>query len=629
MCGFVTIFDATGKRDIDQALLHRMTATIRHRGPDGEGAHVEPGLGLGHRRLAIIDVDGGHQPMYSNDGTCVVVFNGEIYNFQELRAELSGLGHRFKTNSDTEVILHAWQAWGAEFVKRLEGMFAFALWDSTKETLVLARDRLGKKPLYYATLPNGLLLAASELKALLCHPDVVRDDFDPLAIEDFFAYGYIPDPKTILRGVRKLPAAHILAQRRNNAPVISAYWDVSFAAQAMTVEEAEHDLLARLDDAVQKRLISDVPLGAFLSGGVDSSAVVARMAGMSEQPVSSFAIAFNDPAFDERRFADTVARQYGTDHHCREVDRDDLDLIGKLTEIFDEPFGDSSALPTFRLSELSRQHVKVCLSGDGADEAFAGYRRYLWHHREEQVRSMLPGALRRPVFSALAQLYPKLDWAPRALRAKSTFRELSLDAEQAYFNSVSVTDDDLRTRLMSAATKRDLQGYHAADVVISHMLNADTNDPVQQAQYADLKTYLSGDVLVKVDRASMANSLEVRTPFLDHDFVEWAINLPTEMKLRGVGGKWLLKEALQGVVPRENLHRPKMGFSVPLAAWFRDPLLPEIRRVGNASALSDSGIFEMPVVNQLIEDHASQRRDHGAVLWLLLMFDSFLLKTVE
>ena len=373
-------------------------------------------------------------------------------------------------------------------------MFAFALWDAVEETLVLARDRLGKKPLYYAQLPHGLVLAASELKALTLHPSIARDDLDLTAVEDFFAYGYIPDPKTILRGVKKLPAGHLLVQRRNAGVVASPmpFWDVSFGAERQTAEPTGGELLSRLDKAVEERLIADVPLGAFLSGGVDSSAVVARMAGMSARPVESFAIGFSDPAYDERRFADAVARRHATSHHFHEVDRDDLGLVDCLTDIFDEPFGDSSALPTYRLAELARQHVTVCLSGDGADETFAGYRRYLWHHREEQARALLPGAIRRPVFAALAAVYPKLDWAPRALRAKTTFRELSLDAEQAYFNSVSVTNDELRAGLMSATAKRDLQGYDPANVVAGQMRHADTDDPVQQAQYADLKTYLSG-----------------------------------------------------------------------------------------------------------------------------------------
>ncbi len=628
VCGFVTIFDRIGKREIDVNVLRRMTAMIQHRGPDGEGHHVEPGLGLGHRRLAVIDLKGGDQPMHSGDGA-VIVFNGEIYNFKPLRTELIAHGFQFKTQSDTEVILAAWRIWGMDFVDRLEGMFAFALWDKAQDLLVLARDRLGKKPLYYAEIANGCFLVASEMKALLAHPDVAHDDLDPTAVEDFFAYGYVPDPKTILRGVRKLPAGHTLVARRN-APIDAAkYWDVAFHDRDTSVEGAIETTLTHMDRAVRDRLIADVPLGAFLSGGVDSSGVVARMAGMLKAPVETFAIGFSDPAFDERLFADAVAQRHGTNHHLREVDRDDLHLIDKLVDIFDEPFGDSSALPTYRLAEAARRHVTVCLSGDGADEIFAGYRRYLWHHREEQLRAFFPSYVRKPVFRTLAALYPKLDWAPRAIRAKTTFHELALDAEEAYFNSVAVTNDDVRSCVFSPRMTRDLQGYRALEVLATHMRKADTDDPIKRVQYADLKTYLSGDILVKVDRTSMANSLEVRTPFLEPDLVEWAINLPTDLKLRGKTGKWILKRALEGQVPHANLHRSKMGFSVPLASWFRGPLTPDIRRIGKTSTLSESGLFNMQFVNSLIDAHLSCRRDNAPVLWQLLVFERFLAKNTS
>jgi asparagine synthase (glutamine-hydrolysing) len=623
MCGLAGIFDTTGRREIDQALLMRMTDSLRHRGPDGEGFHVEAGLGLGHRRLAIIDIDGGQQPMYASDRSAAVVFNGEIYNYRALRTELQNAGCAFRTDSDTEVIVHAWQVWGADSVSRLDGMFAFALWDINQETLLLARDRLGKKPLYYCQLPDRQLVFGSEMKALMCHPGINRTDFEPTAIDDYFAYGYIPDPKTILRNVRRLMPAQLMVQRRNQPPSFHTYWDVTFQTASPTAA-VEEELVERLRRAVRKRLVADVPLGASLSGGVDSSAVVAMMAGLVDEPVKSFSIGFANKSHDESEYAGLVARRYHTDHQVELVGPDAFASVRDLTRIFDEPFGDSSALPTYLLAELARRTVKVCLSGDGGDEAFAGYRRYLWQLREEQIRNLVPHSLRRTLFSGLARLYPKMDWAPRALRAQTTFKELALDGEAAYFNSVSVIPDGMRHSLLAPTFKADLQDYRAADVVTSHMRRADTDDPVQRAQYADLKTYLSGDILVKVDRASMAHSLEVRTPFLDHELLEWAVNLPTALKIKGATGKLVLKTALEPYLPKTLLCRPKMGFSAPLAAWFRGPLRDEILSLGRVSALHRSGIFDCATINRWADEHVSGRRDHSAPLWLALVFNEFL-----
>ena len=625
MCGIAGIFDFRGRARVDDGLLRRMTDMLYHRGPDGEGFYCAPGIGLGHRRLAIVDLVTGDQPVFNEDRTICVVFNGEIYNFQFLMAELAALGHIFRTRSDTEVIVHAWEEWGEECLEHFNGMFAFALWDAGRETLFLARDRLGEKPLYYSFLNDGRLLFASELKALLASPAVERR-LDPQAIEEFFAFGYIPDPRSIFLGVRKLPPAHCLLVRRGAPmPEPRGYWDMRFVDGASVgEEEVREELIARLRESVRLRMIADVPLGAFLSGGVDSSGVVAMMAGLQEQPVSTFAIAFGSKGWDESAYAAGIAERYRTEHRVREVDPNSFDLVGRLATIYDEPFGDSSAIPTFRVCAMARENVTVALSGDGGDEVFAGYRRYRWHRLEEQVRRVVPQGLRRPLFGLCGALYPKLDWAPRPLRAKAILGELACDPIEAYFASVSVCSDGLRRQIFSPKLLRELQGYNAVEVLRSHMARCSSEDPLSQVQYADFKTYLPGDILTKVDRASMASSLEVRVPLLDHTLVEWAARIPSRLKLRGSQGKYLLKAALEPYVSREILYRPKQGFVVPLAAWFRGPLRRRLRETLCGPVLGDSGLFDITKIETLIGQHQSGARDHSAPLWMLSMMEAFL-----
>ena len=600
MCGIVGLFDSRGRREIDRGLLVRMNESLRHRGPDGEGVHIAEGIGLGHRRLAIIDLSGGHQPMFNEDGTVAVVFNGEIYNFVELKSELVTCGHRFRTHSDTEVIVHAWEEWGRDCVSRFRGMFAFALWDEGAETLFLARDRLGKKPLYYAALADGTVLFGSELKALRLHPDLPLE-LDDQAVEDYLAYGYVPDPRSIYRAVAKLPPAHTLVWRRGRDADVEPYWDLTMASDGpATMEAAGEELRGGLGDAVKARLISDVPLGAFLSGGVDSSSVVSLMAEQSNAPTRTFAIGFGERAFDESSYAREVAELYRTQHTARQVDPNDFSLVDRLADVYDEPFGDVSAIPTYRLCAATREHVTVALSGDGGDELLAGYRRYLWHTREQAVRARLP----------------------RALRAKTTFKELSLDEDEAFFNSVSITPDAMRRRLYSGDFRRRLNGYHAIDVLRRQFDRAGTDDPLLRAQYADIKTYLPGDILTKVDRASMASSLEVRAPMLDHHFAEWTARLRPPLKLHRGVGKRVLKRAFESRLPNHILYRPKQGFTVPLASWFRGPLREEMRALATGPAV-DSGYFDRAAVTRLVDQHVSGRFDHSAVLWLLVMFGSF------
>ena len=626
MCGIAGFFDRTAPAPVDGALLRRMTDSLTHRGPDASGFFEAPGVGLGHRRLSIIDLSGGQQPLFNEDRSVVVVYNGEIYNFKELTRELEALGHRFATQSDTEVIVHGWEEWGPACVERLRGMFAFALWDQKQETLFLARDRLGIKPLYYSQLADGRFLFGSELKALLQHPDLPRT-LDPQAIEDYFAFGYVPDPRTIYQGVHKLAPGHLLTLGRDGkAPQPRQYWDLAFTPDhGISEAAAMAELEARLREAVEIRMIAEVPLGAFLSGGVDSSSVVAFMAAHSKTPVNTCSIGFGGVAgFDESDYADLVAKHCATRHHSQQVAPDDFDLVEQLAGFYDEPFADSSAMPTYRVCRLARERVTVALSGDGGDEVFAGYRRYRWHGYEERVRQRLPQGLRGPLFGLAGQLYPKLDWAPKPLRAKSTFQALARDSASAYFHSVSMLGGGLRRQLFSPAMTRALQGYDACQLLAGIMEAAPAEHPLDKAIYADFKTYLPGDILTKVDRASMATSLEVRVPILDHHLVEWATTLPLSLRLNGREGKHVLKRAMEKTLPHSVLYRDKMGFAVPLGQWFRGPLKARVRDRLLGERLADTGFFDRRVITRLLDDHTSGLSDHATPIWSLLMFDSFL-----
>jgi len=625
MCGIVGIFDTQGRGEISRELLSRMNETQYHRGPDEGGLHIEPGLGFGHRRLSIIDLSGGQQPLFNEDRTVVVTYNGEIYNFPELTDELKSLGHRFRTHCDTEVIVHAWEEWGEACVDRFRGMFAFGVWDRNRETLFLARDRLGIKPIYYARLEDGRFVFGSELKSLQVHPELPRK-IDPTAVEEYFAFGYVPDPKTVYKDVYKLPPGFRLTIRRGQAQVRpEPYWDVSFApSAAMSEEAAGAELLARLREAVEIRMIAEVPLGAFLSGGVDSSAVVAAMAGISDEPVNTCSISFGDPAFNESPYAAMVAERYKTAHRVEQVDPDDFDLVERLVGLYDEPYADSSALPTYRVCELAKKQVTVVLSGDGGDENLAGYRRYRWHTYEERIRSLVPTGIRRPLFGLLGSVYPKADWAPKIFRAKSTFQAMARDSLEGYLHSVSILSNEMRGALFSQGLKRDLQDYRAIEVFRRHAAQAPTDHPLSLVQYLDMKTYLPGDILTKVDRASMAHALEVRVPILDHRLVDWISGLPPELKLRDREGKYLFKKALEPSLSNEILYRQKMGFSVPLADWFRGPLREKVRRGLLGSRMMDSGLFEQSYLATLVDQHQSGRWDHSASIWTLLMFEAFL-----
>ena len=625
MCGIVGIWDSRGSRAIECSVLVRMNETQRHRGPDETGVHLAPGIALGHQRLSIIDIATGQQPLFNEDRSVVVVYNGEIYNYGELIPELTALGHVFHTRSDTEVIVHAWEAWGEACVDRFRGFFAFVLWDERQQVLFLARDRLGVKPLYYAALPDGQWLFGSELKSLLAHGGLGRE-IDPRSVEDYFALGYVPEPRTIFTSALKLAPGHSLCLRRGQpAPVPRRYWDLRFTgANKISAQDAQDELLERLNESVRLRMIAEVPLGAFLSGGVDSSAVVAMMAGQSSAPVNTCSIAFDDPAYDETLFAQQVADRYRTRHFVEQVETDDFDLIDTLAALYDEPFADSSAIPTYRVCQLARKHVTVALSGDGGDESFGGYRRYRLHMGEERMRAALPLGVRQPLFGLLGRLYPKADRAPRFLRAKSTFQALARDSVEGYFHSMSIFREDMRGQLFSPEFQRRLDGYRAIEVFHEHARRADTDDPLSLIQYLDLQTYLVGDINTKVDRASMAHALEVREPLMDHPLVEWMASLPSDLKLRGGEGKWLLKKTMEPHLPNDVLYRPKMGFAVPLARWFRGPLRERVRSALLEGELGRTGFFNRAYLEHLVDAHVSGRRDYSWSLWTLLMFEAFL-----
>jgi len=633
MCGIAGLFDGMGKQRFDRDMLQRMADAIAHRGPDAEGFHVEPGLAIAHRRLAIIDLASGQQPMFSADGKVVIVFNGEIYNFQELRGTLQGLGYAFRTHSDTEVILNAWRAWGPDSVKRLSGMFAFVIWDEGQETLFMARDHMGKKPLYYSIDHNRRMAFASELKALMpCH--WISRRISPQAVEDYMGLGYVPDPKSIYSAISKLPPGHMIVWKRGRAPVLSAYWDLDLSRQSsISPEDAADELTQRLKLAVKRRMVAEVPLGAFLSGGVDSSGVVAHMAGASAQPIRTCTIGFGEDTHDERSYARAMARRYNTRHTEKVLDADFTtsrpDLLDRVAQAYDEPFADNSAIPTYQVCAAARESVTVALSGDGGDEAFGGYRRYRWHMREHAVRAAIPANLRKLTFGTLARVYPQMNWAPRFLRAKTTFRELAQSAAGAYFNNVAMTNDDLRDALYASSFKSDLQSYRVSQSIGDLMQAAPGDDPLLQAQYVDAKTWLAGRMLVKVDRASMANSLEVRSPLLDYELFQWGLSLPARLKIEGNNQKAVLKRALEPFVPYDLLYRPKQGFGVPMAAWLRGNLAPTITKALASPLLLDSGYFNPNVLRRIGSEHNSGQRDHAAVLWGLLMFERFLSREAQ
>lgn len=622
MCGIAGIFDLHGERDIDRDALKRMADALTHRGPDGEGFFYDKGLGFAHRRLAVIDKAGGAQPFIASNGAALN-YNGEIYNFETLAQALQQAGVAFKTRSDTEVLAEGLTQNGAGFIDKLRGMFAFAYWDAHARTLLLARDRFGEKPLYYAETEDGFLVFASEIGALRASR-LLTLDLNPEGVADYFFYGYTPDPKSIFQGIRKLSPGHTLSIRRGAQPVLTRYWRPRFTTDnTISFDDACEALQEKLDDAVRAQMVSDAPLGAFLSGGVDSAGIIASMAQTGAKPVAC-TIGFEEASHDERAGAREIAKKFGAEHHEHVARIDAEDLIDKVAAAFGEPFADTSALPSYIVSELARRHVTVALSGDGGDELFAGYRRYPFFLAEEKLRSGAPLMLRQMLFGAAGAVYPKLDWAPRFLRAKSTFKALAATRADAYASAVAINAPDRVRNMLSADMKAQIRNYRPQSVIEAAFKDADTDDPLAAAQYADLMTWLPGRMLVKIDRASMAHGLEARPPLLDTDLAQWAGTLPSQFKLKGGERKRVLKAALAPRLGASYVNRPKRGFDMPVAAWLRQSESPLIQRLLQSRSWRESGILNVAAVETMIRAHQSGRRNYGQELWSVIMFDAFL-----
>ncbi len=646
MCGIAGVFHRDGA-PVDADALVRMTRTLAHRGPDEEGYFVNTDrpaprttdapfrsaravaeaagmrgpqghVGLGHRRLSIIDLGSGQQPLCNEDGSVWITYNGEVYNFQALARELEGRGHRFRTHSDTEAIVHAYEEWGTACVERLRGMFAFAIWDQRQQQLVLARDRVGKKPLYYA-VDEDRLVFGSEIKAILDAGGIARD-LDLTALSDYLSLLYVPAPKTIFRAVRKLPAAHVAVVSATGLDV-QPYWDLPFRPTS-AADEAQliDEMLGILDEATRIRMISEVPLGAFLSGGVDSSAIVGLMAAASSTPVSTNSISFGVSGYDESPYARRVASLFGTEHHEYRVTPEAIPVIEQLAWNYDEPFADSSAVPTFYVSQAARQRVTVALSGDGGDENFAGYRRYSFDMREQLVRGLLPSSVAGPVFGLLGRLYPKADYLPRVFRGKAFLSNIARDSCEAYCFSVSAFYDDRKSDLLDPGVMSALGGYRTADLFREIYDRAPAEDHLSRIQYLDIKTYLCDDILTKVDRASMAVSLEVRCPLLDHVFMEYVARIPWRSKLHGTKGKHIFKKALQRFLPDDILYRQKMGFSVPILEWLRG----ELKEYGARLVLDGEAsrrLFREAYLQKIWTEHQRGIRNWATELWVIMMLN--------
>jgi asparagine synthase (glutamine-hydrolysing) len=613
MCG-IAGFMRSCSPGADNRVLKRMGEVILHRGPDAGGEYLDETIGMAHRRLSIIDLSPlGNQPMFSYDDRLVIVFNGEIYNFLELRAELEQSGVSFRSQTDTEVILALYQRHGVACLNKLNGMFAFALWDKAEQTLLLARDRIGKKPLYYYHGGGDRLAFASELKSLLQIPGIERT-VEPTALCDYLKYLYIPAPRTIYQNVFKLPPAHYLILQPGAEPKITEYWDVDFSTRTpLSREQAEGSLLELLQDSTACRMIADVPLGAFLSGGVDSSAVVALMSRVSREPVKTCSIGFSDKKHDETPYAREVASLFNTEHSEYFVQENLAQTVALLPKFFDEPFADSSAVPTFHVSRLARQAVTVALAGDGGDESFAGYGKYSVELTEDLVRRSVP----RPLLS-MVQAAARMSGHALARKALSLSSSALMDPARAFYRTNSFIEDDALDKLLSDKFKRACSGYDAGKHTTRYWDKVRGADHVTSMLYTDLKTYLPGDILVKVDRMSMAHSLEVRAPFLDYRVIEFAATLPSNWKISGRDKKIILRDTFSRLLPKSVLNRPKQGFTVPLAAWFRSELKP----------LAEENLLRQPAlaeylnrdeVQRIWQEHQSSRSDHGTLLWSLLM----------
>lgn len=619
MCGICGKLYFDKARRVTPHELRQMSAMLVHRGPDGAGVWVDGNVGLAHQRLAIIDLrpEAG-QPMSNEDGSLWVTFNGEIYNFQELRQELEEKGHPFRTNSDTEIIVHAYEEYGRECVTRFRGMFAFALWNAKTRTLLLARDRVGKKPLFYA-LTGDRFLFGSEIKALLADRSLAAD-VDPASLDHYLALGYVPAPLTAFRGIRKLPPAHWL-EFRDGCITMGRYWTLHYTPKRkLTFPDAITELRRQLSEAVRLRLISDVPLGVFLSGGIDSSAIVAYMARQLNSPVRTFSVGFEEDAFDERPYARTVAERFGTEHTELLVKATSLDVLPRIVWHYDEPFGDPSAVPSYAIAELTREHVTVVLNGDGGDESFAGYNRYVQNRRAHRG-DFVPLSWRRAVASAVNCL-PQSWRQRRPLHKLTTVTDaMAQTPERRYSRWFGQFDPPLRQHLYTADFLETLDQSDPESLFIAAFQQGENVDWTDATLAADVSLYLPEDLLVKMDRASMAHSLEARSPFLDHVLMEFAASLPPEFKLAGQQKKRILKAALRGILPDEILDRPKRGFDPPIGRWLRTNLRDMAHDILLAPRAIQRGYFRRASIETLLTEHATGREDHALHLWELLMLE--------
>jgi asparagine synthase (glutamine-hydrolysing) len=616
MCGIIGIVAAPGSSPPPEAVGHAMNAAITHRGPDDEGLYRDDRAMIGMRRLSIIDLAGGHQPVHNEDGTIQAVFNGEIYNFKELRAELEARGHRFYTSSDTEVIVHGYEEWGEASFARLDGMFGIGLWDTRTRTLVLARDRFGEKPLFYQHQTQGQegarLLFASELKSLLQVPGF-RRDIAPDAVRAYVCFGYVPTPGSIFAGVHKLPPGHSL-RFADGKVTVSRYYELDLRPKSVLDEvEAERELARLLEQAVASRLVSDVPFGAFLSGGLDSSVVVALMSRHLSQPVRTFSIGFHEAEFNELSDAKRVSRHLGTEHHELVVEPDAVDLLQNLVWYLDEPFADSSAVPTFLVAKLARERVKMVLTGDAGDETFAGYDRYLRYLDLQRLGALKPAA------AATAAVAGHLVPAERGFRLRRIAERLRQPFPDSYLSGVAVTRENVADDLLGEAIGPSPGGHYGGLGAVARA--SEGLEPLDRCVAIDFASYLPDDVLVKLDRMAMANSLEGRAPFLDHRVVEFGVRLSRDLRVRGHRGKYLLRKVAARWLPPDVLNKPKHGFGIPLAKWFRGPLAGLAGDLLGSRAFRERGFLRPEAAQRYLKEHLAGQADYGELLWLVLSLE--------
>lgn len=624
MCGIVGILNVNSSTPINTSLLKQMNDAVQHRGPDAHGYHIDDDIGLGHRRLSIIDLEGGKQPLYNEDENVVVVFNGEIYNYQEIKVVLEDKGHKFKTNSDTEVIVHSWEEWGEDCVNKFRGMFSFSVWDRVNKILFAARDRLGIKPFHYTLTNDGRFLFASELKSILIDNNISKG-MCVTAVEDYFSYGFIPDPKTIFNDIYKLPPGHSLLIRPGDTSVVTKqYWDIEFINDLdLNEEQIKKQLYDELIEAVNIRLISEVPIGAFLSGGVDSSVVVALMSELLEDAVKTCSISFENNDYDESVYSAEVAKLFKADHGSYQVASGEFNLIDRLALIYDEPFADSSAIPTYKLCEITRQKVTVSLSGDGGDENFAGYNGFNLLWKLDKIRSLIPQKIRHYIFGSLSKIYPNISNAPKLFRLKTVFSNLAGDLSDSVARKVMISTENDRKELFTDEFSEKLNGYDSKSIFREYASKARIDHPLSLIQYLIIKIYLPGDILTKVDRASMAHSLEVRVPLLDHKLMEWVGRINPELKMKNNIGKYILKKTFESIIPNNILYRKKKGFELPFRHWINSELNQEIRnRLFHSSYLPEN-IFNKDAIRKILNKSENGNDEHDFLLWALLMFEAF------